>query len=546
MAQKYPQISQVVKPINADLKMTSKEKKNLTTACLQKDWKKVFSTINKDVHVLSLILDEGLTPLHHVALSGDATAMNQMLNYPTCNQGILRDILQGRFKLSNEMKAVIEWKIQRMKLENVSMPIFTEVPECNKILYQYVSQVVDVNSGIGWRMIEPQRCSYFHEVCGIVFHSVSSDNLSTVKTALNQELSVYGVALSGGSTVADFYNRILQIYAENGISKIAVRELYNQSTRHSGIYFTLLNAVLLYPTGLKRCTSTTYRGVRIAQSEINTYTLNKEFCWLAFVSCSTETVSEEFDGNCVFQIDNSVQCHWSPRYLGNADYVYPCGAQFSVTMVEKIGVKMWIHLKLMRPSYKGKLYENLKTDLKKILANIKAKHSQKKTCQNIYAEESRKVFDLKKAQENKKIIRKIDKKEVLLKNDNFAYNCKVCQETCHQPCSDFRRGLCQSVINEDIGGCKVCPGKCHYTQHKKERFKIEVTERKNPVEEVAMIKTRKLDLAEKDLKSKLAEMDRLKIEFYKIVILLKTCGEEGKENKELARNIEEIKIMFLE
>ena len=551
MAQKYSQMSQFGEPINVELKMTSKEKKNLTKACLQKDWKAVFSMINKNVYVLSLTLDKGLTPLHHVALSGDVPAMNQMLNYPTCNQGILRDMLSGKFHLSNEIKAIIEWKIQKMKLENLSMPIFKEVPECSEILYQYISQVVRVNMEIGLRIFEPEKCSHFHEVCGVVFHSVSSDTLSTVKTALNQEFRMQGIALSGARTVAEFYNRILQIYIENGISKLAVKELYNQTPGHSGIYFTLLNAILLYSTGLKRCTSTTYRGVRIAQREIDAYSVNKEFNWLLLVSCSTATVSDEFDGNCVFQIDNSVKCHWSPRYLGNDDYVYPCGAQFRVIKVEKIGVKMWIYLKLMPPSYVGKFHENLKTELDKIVANIKAKHSQIRTYQESYAEECRKVFDLRKAQQNKKQTRKIKKKEVLLKNNRFAYNCTVCQETCHKPCSDFRGGSCPSVINEDVGSCSVCPGKCHFTQHSKERFKIKITEVKNEVEKNAAIETKKVHQAERELKSNLAEMDQLRIDFYKLAryfdTVLNVKGEEEREeNKELIRTIEETKVMFMD
>ena len=542
MAAKYPQTTVDEDPMNNNLAITN----DFTKACLQREWETVFTAINKDVCMTNLTLVTGLTPLHHVAMSGDITAMMKMLNYPTCNQGILRSILEGDFHLSNEMKSTLEWKTRKMKLENISIPIITEISECDKVLSHYVLQSVRANKGIYWKIFEPEKCVQFHEICGYVFYSVTDNTLSTVKNVVNRELSAHGIAVSVDCITEEFYERIVQIYTENGISKNAIKELYDQtSVQRSGVFFTLLSAVLLYWKGLGRCTATTYRGVRIEQREIDRYKVTKEFSWLVFATCCTEKVSKEFEGNCVFQIDNRNECHWSPRYLGNDECVYPCGAQFRVVKMEKVGVKMWIHLKLIDTNNYGAISNNVKSNLNKIVANIKTKCSEIKTCHKNYTEESKAIFDLNKARKNKNLIRNIYKKEVVLENGYFAYNCQNCQVTCHEPCNDTKERLCQNVITEKFGGCGVCPGKCHYTKHKKERHKIEITGMTEEIEDDVVIDNKDLVQAEKELKLKIAELKQLKLEFNKIAcfmeIVLNMEEKKNKGFKERVKATEEMK-----
>ena len=313
-------------------------------------------------------------------------------------------------------------------------------------------------------------------------------------------------------TMDEFCSKILQIYTENGFSKTAVKEICNLTTGHSCVYFTLLNAVLMNWSGLKRCTGTTHIGVRIAQKEIDTYKAGKEFSWLAFVSCTTQSLPEEFDGNCVFQIINGPECQWSPGHVGNNKYVYPCGTQFQVERVEKRGVKMWIYLRLMPQNNNPVLYSKLKSILAKSADRIKAKYSQMLSHHKKYVKESKLKFDLSREQQIRNQTRKIDKREILLKTGKFAYNCSVCKETCHVECNDMKIGLCVSVIDGDTGGCKMCMGKCHYSKHHRQNFKIEITERENEIE---VIDTSKLQQIELDLQVKVTEIKQMKIGFYR-------------------------------
>lgn len=70
---------------------------------------------------------------------------------------------------------------------------------------------------------------------------------------------------------------------------------------------------------------------------------------------------------------------------------------------------------------------------------------------------------------------KIDK--VDLKSGTYTTNCMTCNMTCHCPCiipDDKDKSRC-GAMDQQTGMCKICPQKCHWSQHKNMPFKIVVT-----------------------------------------------------------------------
>ena len=102
--------------------------------------------------------------------------------------------------------------------------------------------------------------------------------------------------------------------------------------------------------------NTTYSGAQLILSETDKYTVGREFAWLSFTSSSSnESEARRFAKNsCMFIIDNSQICIWSPKGIGKIsehpaeyEYLYPCGAQFKVMDVKEENGLRKIYLKLI-------------------------------------------------------------------------------------------------------------------------------------------------------------------------------------------------------
>ena len=64
-------------------------------------------------------------------------------------------------------------------------------------------------------------------------------------------------------------------------------------------------------------------------------------------------------------------------------------------------------------------------------------------------------------------------RQVNLKTGEYVTNCLKCNSTCHYPCGipdDKDKSGC-SAMNGD--NCRVCPGKCHWQQHKNNTYRFE-------------------------------------------------------------------------
>ena len=115
--------------------------------------------------------------LQRVALSGDVTAMNRMLNYTNSNTATLKELLAGECSLSNEMKVIIELKIDKIKLENVSMPMYIEKSDCNKLLNHYFYLAV---KSVCCKEFQEENPILFHEACGYIFYLLTGKPISTL------------------------------------------------------------------------------------------------------------------------------------------------------------------------------------------------------------------------------------------------------------------------------------------------------------------------------------------------------------------------------
>lgn len=151
MAEKHPQTSLVESPINTYVK-------------------------SEEV-VINLALENEQTKLHRVALSGDVTSMNRMLNYTISNTATLKELLAGECSLSNEMKVIIELKIDKIKLENVSMPMYIEKSDCNKLLNHYFYLAV---KSVCCKEFQEENPILFHEACGYIFYLLTGKPISTL------------------------------------------------------------------------------------------------------------------------------------------------------------------------------------------------------------------------------------------------------------------------------------------------------------------------------------------------------------------------------
>ena len=478
---------------NKSVKQTNVNK--LIKACESKDWQLMFSLIETDPSLVNTVTEQnGKSLLHYVAQSGQVALVNKLLNYPNCDLKILILVARNNVTISNEVRATIEWNVHRIKQERISKPILTDATDSNSILLSYTIQAIQRHIGsLQWKAYSPKLFNQFVEILEYVYYSVRQETVSILNELLRRELYFCQNRMKEVKSLDNFYQELTRLYTDSISNDLLVRELTTKGTNNYGISFTLINAVLMYYPNLKRSVKTTYRGVRIEQREIDSYVVGREFAWLSFMSCSERVISQDFIGNCWFQIDNSLECIWSPRVIGDIsptdggnEYVYPSGAQFRVIKVEKIGVKICVSLRLICSIKQesiftsGVLYNGLKSVLINIVESVKEFYPKVLAQLEVYKKDSEALFESNKEIEklNDSFVEtiKVTKKEVLMEVGKLAYNCSVCKQTCHEPCGDIRDRACSFAIKGKVGSCEICPGKCHYTTHQRHKFKIEITE----------------------------------------------------------------------
>ena len=452
----------------------------------------MFSLIDTDHSLANAVSEKnGKSPLHYVAQSGQVSLVNKLINYPNCDMNILTLVAAKNKQISKEVSATINWNLHRIKQERISKPVSREVNETNCILLAYATQAIRGRIGIICRKgHSPTLYRHFVELEEYVFHCIRLETVLKLSELLRIELNLLGNRMKHVNTLDKLYTELITLYTDSISNDTLLHALTTQGANSYAVSLTLINAILMYWDRLESSVSTTYRGVRIGQREIEAYWVGREIAWLSFMSCSERNISQDFIGNCWFQIDNSVQCVWSPKLIGDTEggheYLYPCGAQFRVTKVERIGVKVCVDLKLICPIkhesilVTGILYKELKSVMSNVVECVKVQNQKMLAQFDNYKTESEKLFELKREIDtlSDKFVEtiKVTKREVLMAAGKLAYNCNECKHTCHAPCGDMERGMCPSAISGNVGSCQVCPGQCHYTSHQRNTFRIETSE----------------------------------------------------------------------
>ena len=550
-----PAIEELVKNDEPQIKVISEEAKS-------KNWKKVFSLLDKSKNLVNKAdPDTGMAPLHYAAEANDVEAVQKILCYPACDPAVktLKSSSHGAGKTpaeittSQEVQGAIRWREKKLLEKHTDVPIYVSVYDSNLILKRYIGQAMELNGGDKCDdYLDANNLKLFPEMGSFIFDFINKgDNWKHARDAVAKEIYYFDAAknLHSSTMSEDFFKELIRCYT-GSFSSDFNRKLRTQATelQHSNFpykgYAALTNA-LLFENFLKLpvCTETTYKSLMLGNSDIEKYTEGREFAWLSFTS-STSREQEDFPGNCIFEIDNSEACIWSPRRisdiscnLSEEEYLYPCGAQFRVTKVEQMYRKNKFYIKLIFIPDPW-LYAPIDTkDLEILIKELRERAGvlagARRELDKIHVKMSKKLPKIKqKIEANTNyetlIIQKTIHKHFIKYEE--AYHCSNCNFTCHYPCpeTDMQEGRCIVSGTADEEHCEMCPQKCHSSFHKKVNFVNEIQtktetkldkkmkskfDRAKKKEEVIESKRSEVDAAVKDVLAKLSEWEMMTLKF---------------------------------
>lgn len=222
-------------------------------------------------------------------------------------------------------------------------------------LLKQVFDYVDDSKSSHWESAMEKTSS---SICG--FDKAAADYLSTDMASLET------------TDEQRFFARTVKLYTKNHIYREVNNSLRRQCQGSKykptaddltlGPYTLLLDTLLFYWPELRPVSTTTYRGMDLHDSDIKKYTVGTQFVWLNFISSSMDkSIANKF-GNTLFEISNDTSnaVYWRPRDLSHAfldlheyqeeEALYPAGAEFLVTAIDKIDGKRRIKLRLMCPT----------------------------------------------------------------------------------------------------------------------------------------------------------------------------------------------------
>ena len=355
-----------------------------------KNWKNLFSLLDKWKNLVNKTdPDTGMAPLHYAAEANDVEAVQKILYYPACDPAVKTSIessygaeqTAAMITTSDEVKAAIRWKEKKLQEEHTSEPTYVSIHDSNLILMRYTAQTMEEYKGdicdndlnLEYLKVFPEMGLFIFDFINLGDARMSAElkafpfvpnNWKKAKSVVLTEIHKFDVTLSETlaktTKIDSFFKELIKWYTTDFIYIKLNIELRNQSLNKPSTktefraYSALTNAILLQNL-LKRpvYTQKTFRGMDVGESDIKKYSKGKEFAWLSFTSSSSDE-NKSFSGNCKFIIDNSNTCIWSPRGISSFsanqtedEYLYPCGAQFRVTKVEKVNGKTQIHMKLI-------------------------------------------------------------------------------------------------------------------------------------------------------------------------------------------------------
>ena len=309
------------------------------------EWDKVWEILDKNPHFVNCIPEKR----HGAPLNTHGTGK-------TAEQ--LTD--------NEEVKGVIFWKKQKLKQEYYECPTFVAISESNIIIRRYVCLTIEAHRGL----LCPERFNpalldlYTKMLEEMFLYIVYEDKWESVKEIVSRELYNCSreLALECNATNSKdaFFKHLITIYANENLQ--VYRKLYSELHYHKlneeynpefCTFSTLLNAVLFFLQDLQSYTNVTYMGAKLSPEQIDRYSNGTEFAWLCIKSCTNTKNLVDISEGCIFIIDNSLLCKWSPKSIAFLEdknkmkYLYPCGAQFRVTSVDKSKSKIHIFLKLI-------------------------------------------------------------------------------------------------------------------------------------------------------------------------------------------------------
>ena len=352
---------------------------DLLSALENKEIVQVITILETNQHLVNIVSPvTGLTPLHLAAELGFENSVRKILCYPAANAEAktietpksIHEAGKTAEQLTNseKVKEVIFWKKQKLKQECYEYTTFINIREINFIIQRYVSTTIEAHRGI---LCSEEFNSMLFEIYTKVtehmyLHVHYNKKWEAVKEIVSKELykcsRELGLECYAANSENTFFKHLITLYLSKSLQHY--RKLYSETHYHEmdekyipefSTYSTLLNAVLFFWPNLESYTQITYRGVNLNPDQVDTYSSGTELSWLCIKSCTKSKHLVDRADNCVFVIDNDLKCKWSPKNVAEfsqseeEEYLYPCGAQFLVTKVDKSKPQTHIYLKLISP-----------------------------------------------------------------------------------------------------------------------------------------------------------------------------------------------------
>ena len=488
----------------------------LSIASKSQDWKNFFRTLNFWEHLINVVNpNTGMAPIHEAALAGDQKVMTELMSYKACKIDVKtkKPAKVGAGKTaaqitkSKDIRKAILCKLgeEKKKYKN-EVPTYVEIEPAQLNLMYYVQGAMK-NYTICEEKFKQDYFESFPAMEEKIFSFIDTGNnwKSVMKIFANEIGRRDDTERENIERIKDkmgFFTYLIKLYTQDNYYRELNSLLRNhplklpnvtseiQSNQSSfRVYTALANAVMFYanlPKLGKKYSGTTYRCTTLSDKGLGQYrNVGTKFAWLSFTSSSKEKNSDF--GDCIFIINNETICPWSPRGIENMsvfkneqEYLYPCGAHFEVMKFEQTSTHKNIYLKLIetptvlqhiRLIYKE---EKLRYDTLVIQYNQTYQHLFDRR-RSLDAENAElhtlhlKMENLKKVVENRSI--RFD-----LPKGTEAYHCRVCNTTCDYPCPETHMylGRCKFCIPNAVVGCTKCQGKCHFTNHSRVGYRLEV------------------------------------------------------------------------
>ena len=391
-------------PIIGTIDQDSTDSSQMVLAAKYGEWSKAFSVIDRKPYLINSIPEEQTWgALHYAAWHQNEEVVRKMLAYPTCDsqiktkQGENNKTGPGKTPMwiaqhvepNKHIASILDnfLKNEREKRFGGTIPTYATAKDGEKMdkeglpllclalaNYKQTFHPGEVTPHVTFRNLLKQVFDYVD----VSSHwSSAMEKTSSSVYAFDKASADYlssDVVFPNTTDEQRFYARAVKLYTKDHIYREVNTSLRRQSQGSTykptaddlalGPYTLLLDTLLFYWSELNPVSTTTYRGMTLGESDIKMYAKGTQFVWLNFVSSSLDkSIADTFGGNTIFEISNDAPdaAFWRPRdlshplhdlheYKEEKEALYPAGAEFLVTAVDKIDGKRRIKLRLMSPA----------------------------------------------------------------------------------------------------------------------------------------------------------------------------------------------------